>query len=76
MNDIGIVEYNKDVDKNCILANWYYTKDNKITTGTGIAIGALSENYEGEYNVTYYDQNNSESSKFILEIIKIRTTMK
>jgi hypothetical protein len=70
MNDIGVVEYSKDIAKNCILAKWFYVKNNKTRFGTGIAIGKLSDNYEGEYIVTYYNQNGAESSKFNLCITK------
>jgi hypothetical protein len=70
MNDIGIVEYSKDADKNCILANWFYMKNGKKIFGTGIAVGEVSNNYEGEYLVTYYNQNGVELSKYNLIIIQ------
>ncbi|MDD5362407.1 MAG: hypothetical protein PHN88_09765 [Ignavibacteria bacterium] len=70
MNDIGIVEYSKDTEKNCILADWYYIKDSKKIIGTGIAKGESTGGYEGEYIVTYYNRAGDELSKFNLKISK------
>jgi hypothetical protein len=68
MNDIGVVEYSKDTDKKCIHANWFYIKNGKKVIGTGIATGELSNNFQGEYFVTYYSQSGVELSKYNLII--------
>lgn len=70
MNDIGIVEYSKDMVKNCITADWSYIKDNNKVSGTGIAIGELGEGFEGDYIVTYFNQKGIKSSSYNLKITK------
>jgi hypothetical protein len=70
MSDVGIVEYSKDKDNNCIRANWFYLKDNEKVFGTGIAEGKMSESFEGEYCVTYFNRQGVESSRYSLRIVK------
>ena len=70
MNDIGIVEYTKDLDQKCIHAYWFYQKDGRTSTGTGKTVGELGDTYEGDYIVTYYNQNGIELTSYNLKIIK------
>jgi hypothetical protein len=72
MNDIGVVEYSKDMDNNCIRAYWFYQKGGKWSMGTGIAVGDLGDTYEGDYIVTYYDRKGIELSKYNLRITRSR----
>jgi hypothetical protein len=70
MNDVGIVEYSRDTEKNCLRAIWFYSKNGKKEIGTGIAIGELGTSFEGDYLVTYYNQSGVETSKYNLIITK------
>lgn len=70
MNDIGIVEYSKDETNNRITAEWFYLKENKKVTGTGIATGKLGDSFEGEYFITYYNHAGIASSSYNLVITK------
>ena len=68
MNDIGFVQYSKNKKKNIIEAVWYYLNNNEKISGTGIAKGVFDNTFEGNFLVTYYDNNGSETSNFELKI--------
>lgn len=70
MNDIGVVEYSKDLERKCIYAKWYYVNEGKKSEGTGIAIGNLTGNYEGEFKITYYNRDNVKLQSYDLVITK------
>lgn len=70
MDDIGVVEYSRDSEKNCLIADWHYLKDGKIAAGTGIATGESTGGFAGEYIVMYYNLAGKELSKFNLSIVK------
>ncbi len=68
MNDIGVVEYSIDSTQNCINAKWYSSKDGLVTSGTGAAKGDLKDGFDGEFTVTYYNQEKTESISYKLLI--------
>jgi len=70
MNDVGVVEYSKDTLKKCINAKWYSNVDGKTSSGTGIAVGELNDDYAGEFTVTYYNPEKTKSISYKLVITK------
>lgn len=70
MNDIGVVEYSKNTEKNCITAKWFFLNDGRKVFCTGAATGELKENYNGEYIVIYDLPDGSKSKPYNLIITK------
>lgn len=68
MKNVGCVVYTET--KTGIEAEWVFSENGKITSGTGVGI-RLTElkserRFEGEYEITYYDRNGLKSPKLIL----------
>lgn len=67
---IGCVIYTKEAHKGILNAKWSSLKGTVITTGTGIATGQKGSQYEGVYQIQYYDDFGAPTSKFELKIEK------
>ncbi len=70
MIDIGIVYYQIKPTENEIEAVWYSSRLDKKEMGKGIARGDTSDGFPGEYVITYYNPDGSESGTFDLKIEK------
>ena len=68
MNDIGFVEYSKNMDDNYIEAKWFYYDKGVKRSGTGLVQGKFNKTFDGDFHVTYYDNDGSETSSFQLKI--------
>ena len=68
--DIGIVHYRIKPAGNEIDAVWYSSRLGIKETGKGIAKGDTSNGFPGEYVVTYFNPDGSESGIFDLKIEK------
>jgi len=70
MENIGCVIYTETSDG--LNAEWVLSSNEKISSGTGVAIrlSAINENrkFEGEYEIVYSDINGIESPKLRLNI--------
>ena len=53
MKNIGFVIYRKGNEPGTLLAQWHHSDDG---SGTGIATGASSEDFTGEYQIRYFDE--------------------
>ena len=71
INNIGSVIYTKT--NNGITAEWVFSKNDKITRGTGIGKRLtelkLKNKFEGEYEIVYTDINGIKSKKLKLVIL-------
>ncbi len=70
MLDIGVGYYSINTTDNVIDAIWYTSRMEKKEAGTGIAKGDTSNGFPGNYIVTYFDPDGSESGTFDLQINK------
>jgi len=70
MNDIGFVKYFINKDKNMIDAIWVYSINDKEYSGTGIVEGDFNESFEGNFNVTYFNDEGEVTHKYEMEVIK------
>ncbi len=70
MNNIGCVVYSKTT-KN-LNAFWFYSNNNKVISGTGIGVrtdeGNIESRFDGQYNITYFDEDGTELSTLKLII--------
>ena len=70
MIDIGIVHYRIKSVENEIEAIWYSSRLDKKETGKGVAKGDTSNGFPGEYVISYFNPDGSESGTFDLKIKK------
>jgi hypothetical protein len=71
MKDIGVVTYCFDLTQNRMKANWTYSSLKGMESGTGLTdICDVKNGFEGNYKITYYDQNDEKHGTFDLEIKK------
>ena len=70
MIDIGIVHYRIRQTENEIDAIWYSSRLDKKEIGKGIAKGDTSNGFPGEYVITYFNPDGSDSGTFDLKIEK------
>jgi hypothetical protein len=69
MIDIGVAYYRiKAVNE--IDAIWYTSRQDKREIGTGIAKGDTSKGFPGNYKITYFNPDGSESGTYDLKIDK------
>ena len=68
--NLGCVVYTQTSDG--IIAEWIYSRNGKIESGTGIGIrasdGHLAKGIEGLYEITYFDQKGNPSPNLLLTI--------
>ena len=76
MLDIGVVYYRIRPEGDIIDAIWHSTRQPEKLTGTGIAHGDTSNGFPGDYSITYFDPNRSETAKFHLKIVQDGPTYK
>ncbi len=70
MIDIGVVYYRIASTGDAIDATWYTSRLDKKEIGRGIAKGDTSNGFPGNYIVTYFCPNGSDSGTFDLKIEK------
>lgn len=70
MLDIGIVYYRMRADANIIDATWYSTRLGNNEVGIGMATGDTTNGFAGDYVITYFYPDGSESGTFDLKIEK------
>lgn len=68
MNDIGFVQYSKNKNENIIKATWFYLENGVKISGTGVVQGKFDKTFKGDFHVTYYDIEGSETADFQLKI--------
>ena len=68
MLDIGIVYYQMNTSGSGLGAVWYSTRSATKEPGTGVATGDTSNGFAGDYSITYYYPDGSESGTFDLKI--------
>lgn len=67
---IGCVVYTKESETGILIAKWTSLKESGIKTGTGNAMGAKGSQFEGDYQIQYYNNAGEPTSKFDLKIEK------
>ncbi len=70
MIDIGVVYYRIKSTGNAIDGTWYTSRLDKKETGSGIAKGDTSNGFPGNYIVTFFNPDGSDSGTFDLKIEK------
>lgn len=68
--NLGCVVYKKSFDSGNLFANWCFSFDDELLSGTGTATGQPGEDYVGEYVITYYDASGAQRGTYNLLIEK------
>jgi hypothetical protein len=74
--NIGCVIYTKNFTTGEIVAKWSFDDGKNIMEGTGIANGMRSNDYVGDYKITYYDNDKNNIGDFDLVITKDNNSYK
>lgn len=67
MNNIGCVLYKKDKEPGTLNANWCHSE---YGIGTGIATGGSADDFDGHYQIRYFDENGNLQAERELDISK------
>ncbi len=67
MSNIGYVQYTKGDKFGELKAVWVHAVYGR---GTGLAKGNSSDSFEGNYQITYFDENETLQAELELEIVK------
>jgi len=70
MIDIGVVYYRINSTRNEIDAIWYSSRLANKEIGKGVAKGDTSNGFAGNYDITYFNPDGSDSGTFDLKIEK------
>ncbi len=70
MNDIGIVKYWINSESNSLDSEWIYAVGDTVYLGTGITESEKISSYEGDYKVTYFDEDKKPYLHFDMKVVK------